>query len=70
MDKKTKPMRRTGKVVQQLDYYTGELIEEYKSIQCAAIDNWISFVTLSKALNKHDGILNQKKLRFKFKLIN
>lgn len=55
------------KMVVQIDYYTGEKIEEYVSIAEAAQDNFLAFSQLSKVLNKKGGKMPTKKLCFKFK---
>lgn len=54
------------KKVVQIDYYTGEYIDEYNSIKEAAEDNYISTASISKTLNRGDGKLNKLKLAFKF----
>ena len=55
------------KAVVQMDYYTGEKIEEYSSIAEASYDNMISTPYLSKMLNSGNAKLKTAKLWFKFK---
>lgn len=52
--------------VRQLDYETGELIEEYSSITEAAEDNWLTYDALSSVLNAKNGLMPIKKLRFEY----
>lgn len=52
--------------VRQLDYDTGELIEEYASISDAAEDNWLTFDALSSALIAKNGLMPRRKLRFEY----
>ncbi len=56
----------TSKKVKQLDYFTGELVEEYNSISDAAYDNWLNERTVYKALNKRNGFIHSLSLRFEF----
>ncbi|OON96023.1 MAG: hypothetical protein ATN36_06670 [Epulopiscium sp. Nele67-Bin005] len=48
----------------QLDYKTGEVIEEYLTIRDAAQDNYITEQYLRIVLKSNGGIMYQKKLRF------
>ena len=52
--------------VKQLDYDTGEVIEEYESINLAAKDNFIASKTLRNALNNRRGLIKSKNLRFEY----
>lgn len=39
----------------QLDYETGEYIDDYPSIRTAAYDNWLDEIVLGAALKKGNG---------------
>lgn len=52
--------------VEQLDYETGECIEVYNSANAAALDNFLTPYSIRLALNKNNGILHKKQLRFRY----
>lgn len=52
--------------IRQLDYYTKELIEVYRTAEDAAADNYITYQTLMKAIKCNNGIVKSRKLRFEF----
>lgn len=52
--------------IRQLDYYTKELIEVYRTAEEAAADNYITYQTLMKAIKCNNGIVKSRKLRFEF----
>lgn len=56
----------TRQKVKQLDYYTGELIHVYNSISEAADDNWMGRANFYKIINKQNGYMARRKLRFEF----
>ncbi|MGL5676830.1 MAG: hypothetical protein ACRDDX_10485 [Cellulosilyticaceae bacterium] len=56
-----------NKHILQLDYDTGEVIEEYRYIEDAAYDNWVSRDVLYKAVNNRGGYMEKRKLRFQLK---
>ena len=58
---------RPKRKVVQIDYYTGEVIEVYDSVEAAAYDNWLQYASILKALNHRGGRLSKRKIAFKFK---
>ena len=50
--------------IRQLDYDTGEVIDTYDCIADAAYDNYVNRKAVSKALQRRNGLLPSKKLRF------
>ena len=56
------------KKVVQLDYETGEFIDEYDSVSDAAYDNYIDNEdSIRKAIYHRKGFMSKHKLRFKYK---
>lgn len=53
-----------AKRVRQVDFYTGEFIDEYESISEAARDNFLKVDSLQKALKKNNGRMAYKELKF------
>lgn len=51
--------------IEQLDYYTGELVGEYDTMTKAAEDNYVSLAAVSKAIKSNNGKLDDKKLMFR-----
>lgn len=52
--------------VRQIDYYTNELIDEYKNIEDAAKDNFVTYDAVRHALNKNNGVMKIAKLKFEY----
>ena len=50
----------------QLDYETGEYVDDYPSIRTAAYDNWLDEIALGEALRKGNGtaVMPIRKLTF------
>lgn len=59
-------IQRTQCKVKQLDYYTGEEIEIYNNLEEAALDNFVSVRYLRDAMDKRNGYMRVKKLRFEY----
>lgn len=59
-------IRGPFKGVRQLDYETGEVIEEYKTMSDAARDNMMEHCVLSHALRTQGGIMKIRRLRFEY----
>ncbi|OON96021.1 MAG: hypothetical protein ATN36_06660 [Epulopiscium sp. Nele67-Bin005] len=55
-------MKRTRVV--QLDYYTGEIVAVYNSVEEASKDNFILASNLWKVLKWHGGKMRNRKLCF------
>lgn len=51
----------------QVDYETGEYVDEYKSIREAAKDNWVDEILLANLLREGKGtaIMPKRQLAFK-----
>lgn len=52
--------------MKELDYYTGELIREFKSMRELSDFHDIDLVSVRYAMLQNDGYMHRKKLRFEY----
>ena len=52
--------------IRQLDIDTGEEIEVYPTLKAAAYDNYTNEKEIRRALEKSNGVMQRKQIRFEY----